>query len=270
MVVLKEPHPSPFAFTGNKFEFRAVGGEAQVAFPLTLLNTVIAFGFEELTRDLKHHLDSGKGLDQAIEKTTIKFIKETKNIRFEGNNYSPEWLKEAEKRGLPNLKKTPEALKELISPESLSLLKKMEIFNEEECRSRYNVLLEKYNHKLNIEVIALSSILDSRVVPQAYRTQGAIADSIQKAKAVGVATPQEETLKKLTDVLTELLEVRDKFVKDIKNLQKIENLEQIAHYYAYEASDRMEKLKALCNKLEAITPDDLWPLPKYSEMLYLN
>src|SRR4029079_13742542 len=166
---------SPFAFTGNKFEFRAVGSAQWIAFPIVLLNAAVAETIGEITTELKAELKKTKKVDEAVLKIVRRIFKETAAIRFEGNNYSEEWVKEAAKRGLPNLRRTPEALKQLVAKPSRQLLTKLGIFSDEEIDSRYHVRLERYIKDILIEMHTLKEMIDTLVIPSAFSYSASLA-----------------------------------------------------------------------------------------------
>ena len=179
---------SPFAFTGNKFEFRAVGSSASTAFPVTLLNAAVADGISEVTAALKAKMDDAEERSTRRSSRSLRdLIPQTKAVRFEGNNYSEEWVREAEKRGLPNLRKTPEALKQLVTPASKKMLVESGVFSEAELTSRFHVRLERYIKDLAIEVETLTQIVDTMILPAALMYHGKLAEGAAAAKAAGFA-----------------------------------------------------------------------------------
>src|SRR3954467_4520838 len=178
---------SPFAFTGNKFEFRAVGSSQSIAFPIVLLNAAVAEAIGEITSALRAELKKTKKVDDAVLKVVRPIFKETSPIRFEGNNYSAEWVKEAKKRGLPNLRRTPEALKQMISKQSRSVLTKLGVLTKEELESRYHVRVERYVKDMLIELYTLREMVDTLVIPAAFSYLGQLADAASQAKTAGIA-----------------------------------------------------------------------------------
>jgi glutamine synthetase len=260
---------SPFAFTGNKFEFRAVGSSASTAFPITLLNAAVADGFEEVTALLKERMKGGKSPDAAIMDVLKHFIKETKTIRFEGNNYSEEWVKEAEKRGLPNLKKTPEALAELTSKKSKEMLTRLGVFTEAEINSRHHVRIERYVKNLLIEIDTLRSMVSTQILPACYGYHGELASAAASAKAAGVTAPQSETLSKLGELIGSLQTKRTALEKAVHKVEGLGSEEDKAKAIAIDVSNIMFEIRSNCDELENIVADDFWPMPKYREMLFL-
>jgi glutamine synthetase len=260
---------SPFAFTGNKFEFRAVGSSASTAFPITLLNAAVADGFTEVTEMLKDRMKGGKSPDAAILTVLKDLIKETKPIRFEGNNYSEEWVKEAEKRGLPNLRKTPEALAELTSKKSKEMLTRLGIFTEAEVNSRHHVRVERYVKNLQIEIDTLRTMVSTQILPAAYAYHGDLAQSVAAAKAAGVTAPQSGTLTKLTTLIQALESKHGALESSFHKAEGLGSEEEKAKVIAHEVSKVMADIRSTCDDLESIVADDYWPLPKYREMLFL-
>jgi glutamine synthetase len=260
---------SPFAFTGNKFEFRAVGSSASTAFPITLVNAAVADGFAEITEALKGKLKSSKGQDAAILDVVRDAIKETKAIRFEGNNYSEEWVKEAEKRGLPNLRKTPEALAQLIEPKSRKLLTSLGIFSEAEVNSRFHVRIERFVKNLQIEVDTLRSMVDTLILPACYGYFGMLAGTVASAKAAGVTAPQSDSLNRLSTLIASLQSKRKTMEEAAHHAEALKSEEDKARALSREVSAAMLDVRSVCDELESIVADDYWPLPKYREMLFL-
>lgn len=261
---------SPFAFTGNKFEFRAVGSSASTAFPMTLLNAVVADGFSEVTAMLTAKLKSGKAQDAAILEVLKEGIIETKNIRFEGNGYSEEWVKEAAKRGLLNLRKTPEALAQIVSPQSRQLLTSLGIFSEAEVNSRYHVRTERYVKNLQIEVDTLRHMVDTQVLPACFAYHGMLASGAASAKAAGVTAPQTDMLARLTKLLGDLQGKRATLESAWHKTETLSGEEEKAKHLSKDVSNLMFEIRAICDELESIVADDFWPLPKYREMLFLT
>ncbi len=260
---------SPFAFTGNKFEFRAVGSSASVAFPVTLVNAAAADGFEQVTKLLQSKLDSGKRLDEACLETVREVVKATKAIRFEGNNYSDEWVVEAEKRGLLNLRKTPEALEQLVSKAATEMLPRLGIFTAEELQSRYHVRLERYIKNLLIEVDTLRSMVDTQIQPACFEYHGVLMTQVAQAKALGMWAPQLRLAERMGGLLEALQQRRDALEAAMKKFDETTGEAEKAVLLAGPVSEAMLEVRAVCDELESIMDDSRWPLPKYREMLFL-
>jgi glutamine synthetase len=262
---------SPFAFTGNKFEFRAVGSSANTAFPVTVLNTAVADGMKEVTARLKAAgvQGSAPASSEKIFDVIREIIKETKSIRFEGNGYSEEWVKEAEKRGLPNLKKSPEAMKELISPTTIKALTEHHVLTEEEAHSRFNVRLERYIKNLQIEVDCLRSMVNTQILPACFGYHATLAQGVAAAKAAGVEAPQSPVLKTLTELTAKAQTKLGELNKVAKAAEELHDEYKKATHYATSVSEAMLELRHVVDDLEAVVTDDAWPLPKYREMLFI-
>ncbi|HEY2374863.1 MAG TPA: glutamine synthetase III [Gemmatimonadaceae bacterium] len=261
---------SPFAFTGNKFEFRAVGSSQSIAFPIVLLNAAVAETIGEITAELKAEIKKTKKTDDAVLKIVRRIFKETAAIRFEGNNYSEEWVKEADKRGLPNLRRTPEALKQLVTKQSRQLLTKLGIFSEEELDSRYHVRLERYVKDMLIELHTLRETVDTLVLPAALEYVGGLATSAARAKEAGIkAIPQLEPANRIGKLIQELQSARNALGKAIDKAEGMhEELEEQAEFLTSTGADAMAATRQASDALELLVDDELWPLPKYREMLF--
>ncbi|NDD93233.1 glutamine synthetase type III, partial [bacterium] len=261
---------SPFAFTGNKFEFRAVGSSASPAFPVTVLNTVVAEAMSEVTDLLRKKTSSGKARDEAILEVVREVAIETKAIRFEGNGYSEEWVKEASKRGLPNLRKSPEALAQIASNSSKLLMKSMGVLTEAELVSRCHVRTERYVKNLLIEVDTIRQMVDTQVLPSGFAYHGRLAAEVASCKASGVEAPQLEPLQKLTGLLNSLKLKREELESAFHHAESLATEDEKAIALSQAVSIRMQELRKACDDLEAVIADDFWPLPKYREMLFIS
>ena len=261
---------SPFAFTGNKFEFRAVGSSQSIAFPIVLLNAAVAEAIGDITKDLKEELKKTKKVDDAVLKVVRGVFKETTPILFEGNNYSEEWVKEAEKRGLPNLRRTPEALKQLVTKQSRQLLTKLAVFTDEELDSRYHVRLERYVKDVLIELHTLRETVDTLVLPAAFEYVGRLASSAAQAKAAGIAViPQVEAANALGKLIQDLQRARAGLGKVIDEAEGLHDAaENQAELLTHRGADAAAEVRRFADAIELTIDDDLWPLPKYREMLF--
>jgi glutamine synthetase len=261
---------SPFAFTGQKFEFRAVGSSASIAFPVALLNTAVADAIGEITESLRETLKKTKSVDDAVLKVVREVFKESAPIRFEGNNYSEDWVKEAKKRGLPNLRRTPEALKEMISKQSRSVLTKLGVLTKEELESRYHVRVERYVKDMLIELHTMREMVDTLVIPAAYSYLGQLSDAASQAKAAGIAViPQLVTANQIGELVQELQEYREDLSDVIARVEaKHEDPSGQAEMLTSEGADTMAEVRKVCDSLELSVSDECWPLPKYREMLF--
>ncbi len=261
---------SPFAFTGNKFEFRAVGASVSCAFPVTLVNCAVADGISEVTAMLEAKMKTAKSKEEAIFDVIKEVIKETKAIRFEGNNYSDAWVTEAEKRGLPHLRTTPEALHEIISEKSKKLLTGLGVFSDEEVKSRFHIRIENYNKRLLIEGECLLMMVETQILPACYQYSTVLAEGIAASKAAGVNAPQTEVLAKLNQVIGAAQGELKKFERTLEAIKSLSNEEEAAKKIASELKPLMDALRVQCDLLENMVADNFWPLPKYREMLLLS
>ncbi len=261
---------SPFAFTGNKFEFRAVGSSASIAFPIVLLNAAVAEAIEEITEAIKAGARRGKSQDDVVLSVVREAFKESANIRFEGNNYSEEWVKEAAKRGLPNLRRSPEALDQLNSRQSKALLTKLGVFTKAELESRYHVRLERYAKDMLIEMHTQKEMVDTLVLPAAFAYSGSLAASASHAMAAGIKNvPQIDAANEVGSLIEALRERRNALAEAIVEAEGLhhEPTKQ-AKFLTSTGADAMAAARETCDALELTLADELWPLPKYREMLF--
>jgi glutamine synthetase len=261
---------SPFAFTGNKFEFRAVGSSQSIAFPIVLLNAAVAEAIAEITAALKAELKKTKKVDDAVLKVVRPIFKETASIRFEGNNYSPDWVKEAAKRGLPNYRRTPEALAQLATRQSRHLLTSLGIFTEDELDSRYHVRLERYVKDMLIELHTLREIVDTMVLPAAFGYAGELSEAASQARAAGIKViPQITTANAIGTMITDLQKQRATLGKVIDKAEGMhDDVVRQAELLTSDGADAMAAVRTCCDALELAVSDDCWALPKYREMLF--
>jgi len=261
---------SPFAFTGNKFEFRAVGSSQSIAFPIVLLNAAVAEAIAEITAALKAELKKTKKVDDAVLKVVRPIFKETAAVRFEGNNYSGEWVKEAEKRGLLNLRRTPEALAQLATKQSNKLLTSLEILSDVELESRYHVRLERYSKDMLIELHTLREMVDTFVLPAAFGYAGSLANAAAQAKSAGIkVVPQIEAANALGTLIANLQKQRAALGRVIDKAEGMhDDLVKQAELLTSAGADTMADVRACCDAIELSVADDQWPLPKYREMLF--
>lgn len=263
---------SPFAFTGNKFEFRAVASSAPTATPMATLNAAVGEALSEMATRLSASLKKTSDFDKAVMDVIKEYVVETKAIRFEGNGYSDEWREEAAKRGLLNLAKTPESLAQLKTKEVKTLFTKSGVYKADELESRYHLELERYIKDLEIEVAALKEIVNTAVLPAAFKHQAQIAGSVAALAAVGLDGDALATQKAEVASVAELIAALKSALTGLDHaLEKAEtdNLEKKASAFAYGVSEAMAAVREVCDKLELVVEDGLWPLPKYREMLFL-
>lgn len=265
---------SPFAFTGNKFEFRAVGAQENCASPMTVLNTIVA----KQLKDFKIEVDTlieTKSLkkDEAVFNVLREYIKASKNIRFEGDGYSKTWEKEAKKRGLSNNKTTPEALKIKIDKKVIALYKEMDVMSPVEVEARYEIKLQEYSKKLQIESRVLGDIARNHVVPTAIIYQNTLLENTKNLKEIfgadfkNIAKEQIELIMVISKHITEINALTIKMIEERKNADKFSGL-KLAEHYCYKLKPFFEQIRFHCDQLETMVDDNLWPLTKYRELLF--
>jgi glutamine synthetase len=261
---------SPMAFTGNRFEFRAVGSNQSIAGPLVALNTVMSESLDYCANFLE---SAGAGDPNKLGKAVEGLLKEVYNecfkVVFNGDGYSEEWHAEAERRGLPNLKTTADALPVLKSDEVVNLLEKYNVLSKRETISRYHVYTEQYIMSLNVECNLMLEIAQTMIFPAAIRYQSELATSLANLKAVGIDT-DADTLKYLTKLIADLQNT----IKDLKNKKagkpEDADADAVCAYYRDSIKPALVNLRAVVDELETIVADDLWPLPTYQEMLFVK
>lgn len=262
---------SPFAFTGNKFEFRAVGGSQSIGGPNTVLNTIVAESLDYVATELEKHISSGKDLKAAIQHLLPEILKTSKKVLFGGDGYSEEWHKEAvEKRGLPNLRTTPEALPVIIRKDSIELFTKYKVYTARELESRFHILCENYVKTVSIESKLVVLMAKTMVLPAVTKYLGEVASTVVSMKAAGVEPgAMGETLNHLTTLANGLY----------KSLAHLEHA--IAHvphgtlhdetvYLRDHVLTAMKEVRKNSDELEGVVADDYWPLPTYREMLFIR
>ncbi|HEX8914368.1 MAG TPA: glutamine synthetase III [Humisphaera sp.] len=261
---------SPFAFTGNKFEFRAVGSSANISGANTVLNTIVAESLDYIATELEKATKGGKSLADAVQALLPGIIKESKKVIFNGNGYSDEWHAEAAKRGLPNLKNTVDALPVIVEPETIALFEKYKVYTAGELKSRYNILSEAYTKAVAIEGKTALMMAKTQILPAALRYQKEVGESIAAAKAAGAAQPAGlETFGALVSSINDLQ-------RAITGLEKAVNHHAEGEPYDHAKHARDHVVPALnatreaADKLETMVSDDLWPLPTYREMLFIK
>jgi glutamine synthetase len=258
---------SPFAFTGNRFEFRAPGSGQTVAVPMVMLNTIMAESLDYMASVLEKAVAEGEDFDMAVQKLLTDVITEHGAVVFNGDGYSEDWQTEAAERGLPNLKTTLDALPELIKPESLALFEKYKVFNDKEMHSRYEVGVEQYALTINVEAKLSLELGSTVILPAAMRYQTEVAQNVATLKAAGVE-PSTALLEEVSAPISEL-------VNALTDLRKAlgDHSASSAYAEAQHARDEllpaMDAVRAAADTLEGIVADDLWPLPTYQEMLYI-
>ena len=268
---------SPFAFTGNKFEFRAVGSTANCATPMTVLNSIVA----------KQLIEFKKSVDSLIEKKNMKkddaifnvlreYVKDSKRIRFEGDGYGEAWEKEAKKRGLSNNKSTPEALKAKISEKTIALYEELNIMSRVEIEARYEIKVEEYAMRIQIEGRVLGDIARNHIIPTAIKYQNRLIQNVQGLKDIygsGFKKLSVEQLK-LIEMISEHIEKINMGITDMinerKKANKLTSPEKCATAYCDKVKPYFDEIRYHCDKLELLVDDEIWPLSKYRELIMLK
>jgi glutamine synthetase len=265
---------SPFAFTGNKFEFRAVGSSDNSSGAMLVLNSIVANQLIEFKKTLDRKTVRGKKKETAILEILRDYVKETKNIRFEGNGYSKEWEEEAAARGLSNIKQTPRALDAYLSESSLALFSTLGIFNETEMHARHEIRLEQYVKKIDIEARLMEELLTNSVLPASIGYLTSLAESVEALKDAGAVEASYATQMEMIEEISIFLGQAHGNLKQLKSAlntgSAIENPRDQAIYYSDVVVPLMQAVRAGSDSLETLIADDFWPLPKYREMLFMR
>ena len=251
---------SPFAFTGNKFEFRALGSSMSLAFPNTVLNTIAAEAIDELSDKVEKLVEGGASAEDAVREVVKESYEANKGIIFGGDNYDEAWHAEAEKRGLKNLRTTPDALPEVIAPETIAAFSDYDVLSERELESRYEVWIEQYIVKANIEAETAHDIAKTMIMPATLRYLATI-DAAQVAET-GIGGQTKELVVALAAAINKL-ERANVYPDDVEGLE-------LAIYARDSQLAAMAEVREVADRLEKVIADDLWPLPKYSEILFVR
>ena len=262
---------SPFAFTGNKFEFRAVGSSQSISFPTAVINTIVAESLDYLAEKIKA---KGGNINKAVFEILKKEIKDIKPILYNGDNYIKEWEIEAGKRGLPNDKTTPVALKALITDKALNLFEKYEVLSKVELKSRYLIYVEKYIKDLEIEVKCLNNICMDQVIPAATAYQKTLSQAINAIKeALGssaVISAQKDILKTSLELVNKIYSTNKEILAKVESASAIHDEAKKAELLCSKVKTKMDELREYVDELEGLVDDELWPMPKFWEMLFIS
>jgi glutamine synthetase len=262
---------SPFAFTGNKFEFRAVGSSQSIAGPIVVLNTIVAESLDHFATQLEAANAAKKDFNAEIQKLLQAAVKESKSVLYSGDNYAASWHVEAERRGLPNRRTTVDSLPDLVSPKSVGLFTKYGVLSERELHSRFEIFLESYRKTINIESQLTIQIAQRMILPAVLRYQSEVAQAISNLKSTGAVVPKTQSahLNELVSTIEELQSATDQLSEAVDEPAVGDNLELAKH-----ARDvivpAMNAVRSAGDKLEILASDDLWPLPTYQEMLFIK
>ncbi len=266
---------SPFAFTGNKFEFRAVGSMANCGNPMTVLNTIVAKQLKDFKKEVDALIDK-KDLkkDEAVFNVLREYIKSTKDILFEGNSYGEAWEAEAKKRGLSNSKSTPEALKASISKETVALFKEMNVMSAIETKARYEIEIEAYVMHNQIESRVLADIARNNIVPTAVKYQNVLIENVKGLKEIfdknfkNVAKEQITLIEEISSHIEGINSNVTKMIDERRSANKLIEMDKRAEAYSKKVMPFFDAIRYHCDKLELLVDDEIWPLTKYRELLF--
>ncbi len=268
---------SPFAFTGNKFEFRAVGSSANCAKPMIALNLALAEQLKVFRTEVDLLIEKGLNKDDAIYKILRKYISESKRIRFEGNSYGDEWVAEAMKRGLSNISSTPDALKVMANESVIRLFEEHDVLSKREVIARYEIDLENYIKKIQIESRIIGDLSHNHIIPTAIRYQNTLVENVKGLKEVldiktfvKLSNSQMQNIKEISEHISIVRQLVAEMVEKRKKANKIDDTIEKAELYNKEILPFFEKVRYHVDKLELLVDDELWPLPKYRELLFIK
>jgi len=265
---------SPFAFTGNRFEFRAVGSSANCASAMIALNTAVAEQLVEFKNEVDELIEKGLKKDEAIFQVLKKLIGLSKVIRFDGNGYGDEWKQEAARRGLTNVTSVPEALEAYYLPSTIDMFSKLGVLSEREIESRAEVEYEKFTKKIQIEARVLGDLAINHIVPTAVKYQTTLIDNVKGLKEIfgdeykKLAGTRVELINEISGHISAIEEKVFNMVEARKKANVIENGKDKAYAYDRDVRPYLEDIRDHIDKLELIVEDELWPLPKYRELLF--
>ena len=265
---------SPFAFTGNKFEFRAVGSSANCGSAMSTLNTIMAKTLIDFKKEVDAKITKGEKKEIAILQVLKQSIKSSSSILFEGDNYSESWAEEAKKRGLNNFKTTPEALEVLSKRETIDLFSSLGIYSEKELAARYEIVLEEYVKRVQIEARVLGYLTTNHILPVAIEYQNQLVQNIKGLKEIGLSEKEYAAQLNLVKVISRhVQEINDNvesMIDERKKANKLDDMHQKANDYCTRIKARFDKIRYHVDKLELIIDNKLWPMPKYRELLFLR
>jgi glutamine synthetase len=263
---------SPFAFTGNKFEFRAVGSSANCAGAMTVLNTIMAETLVQFKSDVDALIEKGEKKEIAIMQVIQKYIVESKDVLFEGDGYSEKWEQEAKKRGLPNVKTTPLALDAFVTDKAKKLFEHNKIYTHGELEARHEILLENYVKKVQIEARVMGDLATNHILPAAIRYQNVLIHNIKGLKELGIkdSSNQEQILTKISEHINAMSNKVEEMIEARKVANEIPDTRKKAIAYCDTVKSCFDDIRYNVDKLELFVDDKLWELPKYRELLFLR
>jgi glutamine synthetase len=266
---------SPFAFTGNKFEFRAVGSSANCANAMTILSTIVAETLKNFKSDVDALIEKGEKKEIAIMHVIRQYIVDSEKVLFEGDGYSEAWEKEAEKRGLPNVKVTPFALDAMVTDKAKKLFEHNNVYTHSELEARHEIELEKYIKRVQIESRIMGELATSHILPPAIRYQNLLINNIKGLMDIGVKEPgyanQKQILDQISEHINKTSDLVEKMIEARKKANTIPGTREKAIAYCNEVKGKyFDDIRWHVDKLELLVDDKEWYLPKYREMLFLR
>ena len=265
---------SPFAFTGNKFEFRAVGSSANCASPMVVLNTIMAETLKQFKKDVDALTEKGDKKEIAVLQVLRDYITKSKKIRFEGDNYSAEWAEEAKRRGLNNFKTTPEALDAFVTEKGKQVFYDNGIYSKRELEARHEIMLEEYIKKVQIEARLLGYLATNHILPAAINYQNTLIQNVKGLKEIGLDKKTYKAQLNLVEVISgHIQNINDNveaMLETRKKANEITDIHKRALKYCHEVKTYFDKIRYHADKLELVVDDKLWPLPKYRELLFMR
>jgi glutamine synthetase len=263
---------SPFAFTGNKFEFRAVGSSDNCGTPMTALNLIVADQLSKFYDTVNKEIEKGEEKRLAIVNVLRKYIKESKAIRFEGDGYSDEWVKEAAKRGLNNIKNMPRAIDAYLSKKSLELFETHDVLSHKEVEARNEIKLESYIKKVQIEARVIGDLAMNHIIPTAIAYQNKLITNANGLKGLGVDNKAVvQTIKEISEHIEVIKNGVRQMIDERKRINKITDTHKRAYGYCDDIKEKyFDKIRDAVDELELLIDDEDWPLVKYRELLFLR
>lgn len=266
---------SPFAFTGNKFELRAVGSQANCAAPMIVMNTIMAHQLKKFRSEVDALINKGKKKDEAILSVLRKYIIDSKNILFEGNGYGEEWVKEAKARGLSNIKTTPHSLEAYLDKNVVSMFSGLDVLSAQELEARTEIYHENYKMKIQIESRVAGDMVLNHIIPAAITYQNKVIETLRNLKEVyagdefkKLSAPHDKIIREISERIGIIQHLTEEMIEERKQANALTSVKKAALAYCEKVVPYIDKVRYQVDKLELLVEDDLWPLPKYRELLF--
>jgi glutamine synthetase len=268
---------SPFAFTGNRFEYRAVGASSNAAAPIIALNSAVADQLEMFNREVRALMRKKVKKDEAIFQVLRKYIIESKPIRFEGNNYSEDWIKEAAKRKLSNIQDIPEALDAYLKDSTVDMFSRQGVLDRRELEGRTEVRLEMYTKRIQIEARVLGDLAINHILPTAIKYQNDLIENVKGLKEVfddaefrELSAPRIERIRDISGHISAIMAKVQEMVQERRKANQVENTREKAGLYSKKVYPYLDDIRDHIDRLELIVDNEIWPLPKYRELLFIR